>query len=118
MKQRITVEQLDELSLNQQNNLYKWWAPKARIGDESISVFEDGKYVREFGPLLTIGQCIELLQEKAPRLLIGYTDEWDVGFCTDEVPYLECANPFNQDALDKHYQELIDALWDALKVVL
>lgn len=111
MKKHITPEQLQELSPEQQEGLRDWWKPQ--IGD--VFVYENkimpvlyadhkviivepyDKYNKEFClPLLSIGQCIELLgAEKVFRM---------------------CQGPILAAVFEG--VELIDALWNIVKLHL
>jgi hypothetical protein len=117
MKQRITVEQLQELSERQQQKLREWWKPEC--GDwvcdnaweegllhidfdtdwivynnytDNLGFDWDEKVIKdELSPLVNIGQMIELLgREQACRTMMR---EW-------------------------HSNELADCLWSAVKEVL
>jgi len=75
MKQRIDVSQLQELNPEQQERLRQWWEPE--FGDVFI-IPENGEEIHavdrswlliirndpRFLPLLSVGQCIELLVDK------------------------------------------------------
>lgn len=115
MKQRITVKQLNELSWDQEHELKEWWNPEKhdlfiqgrrtipllvkevnkkgeiwagqkaqKWGEKPRKVYVDGL------PLLTIGQCIQILIEKG-----NYKFDYSA----------DCG-------------ELIDSLWEAVKVAL
>lgn len=127
MKQRISVEQLQELTEEQKGRLREWWRPRKGdwyyylniqyshvITDSSeyaLSSYNNHK--RDYLPLLSIGQCIELLKDKAPenvvcelmvRLFSGgwiFADE-------NQVLVPTCRKPV----------ELVDALWEQIKAVL
>ena len=76
MKQRITPEQLQELTQEQREALREWWQP--RFGDKYLYCSKEIGIVNEeeeelaksnevqnvVFPLLSIGQCIQLLAEK------------------------------------------------------
>ena len=71
-------------------------------------------------PLLSIGQCIELLKDKG-TLQEGYVDEYGLGCLVDDT-YLNgsvksCWQLGIIWAIEK-YPEFIDALWQAVKEVL
>lgn len=156
MKQRITFEQLNELTEEQKARLRDWWKPArhdAFVADagkqfqvkgdskDPLSVMcsrprrrSDGGYRPYFKyksgclPLLSIGQCIELLN--------GPDKNNDYGL----LGKIEC-RPFNngkvlpgcvswiihrvqQGTLEViifdgcYSKELIDALWEAVKAIL
>ena len=129
MKQRITVEQLHELSEEKKEKLRKWWNPQ--IGDFYIFKYEgeywhepwfhndqDGyhKFMNEDGedpiPLLTIGQMIEILYEWANDFGIHYNDS---GVCF----YVYLSWTMDTALPDRMWMndELCDALWEAVKAV-
>lgn len=109
MKQRITPEQLRELTDEQLKKLHTLWKPE--LGDymTDFEIEEDGSYfvgvckyiksgVTESPgyPLLNIGQMIELLQEKGHDSFGKY--------------YIKFGHPKTKD--------LCDALWQAVKKIL
>jgi len=124
MKRRITVEQLQELTEEQQQRLREWWKPEE--GDYyfqaeetkichsdicSYTVVWPQKGENDYIPLLDIGHMIELLSYKGLGKIkpvidcdtIITVESWDV-------------------SLDSGYygkgEELCDALWKAVKQVL
>ncbi len=123
MKRRITVEQLQELTEEQQQRLREWWKPQ--LYDVFIEILIDDEIIegsieretyepsKEALPLLDIGQMIELLEEKkmvtesldikAPKGLINIYSVW-----------------YGNGDFPKKYEskELCDALWQAVKQVL
>jgi len=127
VKQRITVEQLKELTPEQQERLREWWRPeegdyiyyqppqclchsrKAMIveldgdtekGDAFLRDEHMYRYLKsECLPRLSIGQCIELLN--GTRI---------------DIKRSGLNNPFTFN--DKKQPELIDALWQTVKEVL
>ena len=62
MKQRITVDQLQELTEEQKQRLRGWWKPEE--GDLVYNKFFN-EFKQEELPLLDIGQMIELLLNRA-----------------------------------------------------
>lgn len=126
MKQYITLEQLQELSPEQQEWLRRWWRPEEweliYVTNEELNTF--GQAIRISGinptcgsfpmklcvdvggwclksevlPLLSIGQCIELLLDKE------YQASW--GEVLEDISYREGDN------------ELIDVLWEEIKSIL
>lgn len=133
MKQRITVEQLNELTEEQKARLREWWQPEEGdiifapsneyVGplyddneyfryDHTKTIwgygFPDSRIKRAMYPLLSIGQCIALLGEKVNDIIPPWSphnsepNEWQV---------------YSGDGFwDSN--ELIDALWEAVKAVL
>jgi len=123
MKQRITPEQLQELTSEQQEALRKWWKPEEweliYVTNKGLNAF--GQAMRITGinpacdslpmrlyvdvgdwclksevlPLLSIGQCIELLLDKE------YQASW--GEVLEDISYREGDS------------ELIDVLWEIAK---
>jgi len=120
MKQRITPEQLQELTEEQKQKLREWWQPhfgdvlNSLNCDEVVFVYADGRGRLNFDsdgyewdikenclPFLPIGKMIEILQSKD----ISLQDIlFDVNYEHDIVPIYE--------------GELCDALWQAVKAVL
>ncbi len=107
MKQRISAEDLAELSPEQQERLREWWEPQ--IGDMSLSKQGIPKvYVGDITqkerntPLLSIGQCIELLDYLKQCLVIR-----------KKRGIWNCEETWGNSKV-----ELIDALWQAVKEVL
>ncbi len=103
-KERITVEQLRELTLEQQDLLRQWWEP--RVYDVFYFQLHDYVYVfngmiedydpwdEMYGnslPLLTIGQMIHMIQQ---RRYCFYLDE------------------YSRD------EDLCDQLWETMKSLL
>ena len=140
MKQTITVKQLQELTEEQKERLREWWV--VREGDR---FFAKGKWEDIAGesapgcvesydfdgeswdkkdclPLLSVGQCIELLEEKYPNG-ISFHSDW--GDCS-EVWIVLVQDTQGDDPPDSFIDrititrdhELIDALWQAVKEVL
>jgi hypothetical protein len=111
VKQRITIEDLQQLSPEQQERLRKWWRPEP--GDISLSPQGIEKvYVGDITqkdrntPLLSIGQCIELAyycNSKSP-LHIPMRGEKE----NPKTFYMTCGDDV----------EIIDALFAAVKEVL
>ena len=126
MKQRITQEDLKQLSPEQRGKLGEWWNPD--LGElviiegmyrvniiRSISDFiyvEDIKNhtdtfcynKNELLPLLNISQCIDILYKyDCDNDIISAGAKWSVG----------CSGHINTEST-----ELIDALWLAVKSIL
>jgi hypothetical protein len=127
MKQRIEVEQLLELTGEQKERLRELWEPQkgdwyyyikikhsSIIHDsDSMSIGLYKNHKEDYLPLLSIGQMIELLEEKkmvtesldikAPKGLINIYSVW-----------------YGNGDFPKKYEskELCDALWQAVKEVL
>jgi hypothetical protein len=120
MKQRISIEQLQELTGEQQQRLREWWKPQEgdwyhdKTYGESYYGMEVGGYdvytlkpAIDDLPLLNIGQMIELLENKNPSLKIenNYYDEID-------------PDSFIWGVDGKRADNFCDALWNAVKKVL
>ncbi|HYD92480.1 MAG TPA: hypothetical protein VEA37_13465 [Flavobacterium sp.] len=128
MKQRITVEQVTQLTDKQEEKLKQWWRPM--FGDHFVVI--DGRticYVVNYYsgdivtlgkresfiekskclPLLSIGQMVELLKDKeAFKSSLGYAPSAVVEF------------PNGWLAIDWYHAnkkglELCDILWEAIK---
>jgi len=121
MKQVITAEQLQELSEEQKERLREWWFKHIKVGDVFIvdgKVLKDGDVTIGPNPLLSVGQCIELLQEKCPNG-IAFHNDWG------EIWTVLAQDTQNDDPPDSFISrviaedhDLIDALWEAVKAVL
>lgn len=119
MKQRITIEQLEELTDIQKNYLREWWKPQRYDwirnckGSESVIIYieEDGRIEDDdciydhIGegllslPLLTIGQMIEYLSVSEQPMMEFKDGQWEV---------FHRGPTFNS-------VELTDALWEGVK---
>lgn len=112
MKQRITIEQLNELSNEQKERLREWWKPQYGDGYfypkvNSTGNVPNGYRTWELGdmktrafPLLSIGQMIEIIRKESFGLEItDGGDHW----------YIEGRHDT---------PELCDALWEAVKATL
>lgn len=123
MKQRITVEQLDELTAEQRVNLQEWWKPQKgdmlyypfrrlvllieEVSDKRIESIGDLLQKDMCYPLLSIGQMIELIRSKCNRVAITtYNDEWGI--------VASSGDPISTN-ID---EELCDALWRVVKKIL
>jgi len=117
MRQRITVENLKELSPEQQEKLMVWWLAqeenegdwyynsRLRIKTKIVFYCESDHYLSQIPdehclPLLSIGQCIGLLDK-----------DIDVINFMPKGYIIECHPRFES-------KELIDALWQAVKELL
>ena len=94
MKQYITLKQLDELSKEQADKLYEWY--------QKIDSFENS----EFPPYLSIGQMIEFLRTDKNNIYTIYQSD------------LVKSNVDGKTEKIIKYEELCDALWEAVKEVL
>jgi len=114
MKQHITKEQLGELTPEQQERLRERWEPQdgdlfidgyGDLGIADSGVYDDPPTIpdRDCLPLLSIGQCIELLE------LHG---EIDIDLGGTGIILFHFLGPINPA------EELIDYFWDVVKEVL
>jgi hypothetical protein len=103
MKQRITIEQWDELKSEQKNKLGKWWGNKIK---NDISWFE-ALLEQDSGIklLFSVGQMIEFLGDNIINIFFS----------------IQCINYQIDRQLkssDFKEREFCDALWEAVKEVL
>lgn len=119
MKQHISTDQLQQLTPLQQDKLREWWEPRrfdifTKNGSEFSFMASDGHNALWEGgsrigtkdeclPLLSIGQCIELLREKDIDALAH--EFWQQAYGIE-------GNDF--DVVD----ELLDRLWESIKSIL
>lgn len=113
MKQRITIEQFNELSEEQRKRLREWWkpsygdinyCPNDDFGESVVLKGDEDIFTKNVFPLLSIGQCIELLFD------LGCDVDMDHGklkVLSDDYLELECGK-FNW----------CDPLWEAVKQTL
>lgn len=121
MKQRITPKQLTELNhehklrllslwIPQNGDFYIWYGEKYGTGKEIYIV--DDSFITEdteaklFAlPILSIGQMIELIQEKKPLKSISKSryDKWSINIETATLGYKD---------------EICDSLWEAVTRIL
>jgi len=133
MRQYITPAQLQELTDEQKERLRDWW--EVREGDrffakdlwEDIAGESGPGCVESFDceglsckkenclPLLSVGQCIELLEEKDPG-------SWSICCSKSGGRYITSSNLYAPKYYiadgGKDFEEIIDALWQAVKEVL
>jgi len=109
MKQRISPDQLNELTPSQQEKLREWWKPEESdtyVSPNNVEyVVADYPFLdkKDYLPLLNIGQCIELLREKDIDAL--GKEFW---YCAYEI----------EDEEYHMIDEMIDRLWEAVKSIL
>ena len=120
MKQRITVNQLHELTPDQQNKLREWWSIHRQQGDVFIchgNDFLNGKTFAWDGhnkpfnmaiPLVSIGQCLSILERYAPMLGMkhGCYGSWYLEIWTEE------SHKIFED------KECVDVCFQAVKSIL
>lgn len=142
MKQRITVEQLMELTEEQRANLRKWWQPQLfdviTTMDEDTTSFhetntfcvtsiEDGLLIdvrfdailfkEDSLPLLSTGQCIDYLGDILISLKLD-TCGWVIeskGMITRKCDSCGTEEKFECTDERSYYEEPIDALWELIK---
>lgn len=135
MKQRITIEQFNELTKEQKQNLRNSWEPKegdwvavdSEDGLEEYLLYDDDEYQEYDAEEKVIwgyklegekkldmcilplnGQMIELLNKYS--LLIEKGRDWTIEIVTGDLPLYK----FNK----QQKTELCDSLWEAVKVIL
>lgn len=144
--QRITPEMLSELTQEQKERLREWWKPQendvfmAKIygaKDEwDFCVYEvkaNGKITAalepydghtefeksECLPLLSVGQCIQLLKDHCNEIAIGFNDSgcfWHVHIGPRGTGNM--LDGFGEQHAEPDTGELIIPLWSAVKAVL
>ncbi|MDR0269585.1 hypothetical protein [Paenibacillus sp.] len=138
MKQRITIENLNELSTEQKERLRKWWmgsnpgisdlyVVKVKF-DDVISYegpfvnsghrdFNEDYYKGEALPLLSIGQMIEIVQGNLKNgLVIEYTNDKVSNYLHWEIPRFNLPDNRLNNVITN--PELCDSLWLAIITVL
>lgn len=121
MRQRIGVEQLKQLAPSQQEKLREWWRPQLGdcIAQPDVTdrfIFADelllkGLVKENCLPLLSTGQCIELLFE------LNAFRKWH----SKDEEILNCGYDTGWIGLDwsgRIETELIDSLFEAVKSIL
>jgi len=129
IQQHITPEMLSELTDEQKERLREWWEPQVgdiceyfineyfvviRVEDNWVWLTDDYQRHERISkniclPLLSIGQCIELLREKDYIAVIFPTDkDW-------RMTRKSSSPKFN---FEYSGTELIIALWQAAKSIL
>ncbi|QYY44756.1 hypothetical protein ACKE5C_19255 (plasmid) [Aneurinibacillus thermoaerophilus] len=103
MKQRITTEQLKELTPKQQERLIEQWYSR-ETNAYNRRVAEDVDVSWNGMPLLSIGQMIELLQTTG---ILMSNEQTNFGW------HIHIGDVAKYTA-----QELCDALWEAVKSIL
>ncbi len=106
MKQRITKKQLKELNKEQLKKLMEWWEPIQSLDviqvDGLIYYLCELEHItaKEILPLLNIGQMIEFLGDYID--ILDLREKWTV---REMIPGMKLYE----------YDELCDALWEAVK---
>lgn len=120
MKQRITVEQLNELTVEQKEKLREWWKENLKTYDVACYKFgrDNVVLVIQYSdsmhkamddsfnclPLLSIGQMIELLRDKE-RYNLKEIEDFVDDYNTFYLTWFE-------------FKEFCDAIWDEVKRAL
>ena len=121
MKQRITVEQIKELTKEQGNKLRTLWNPQAGdymylrsgkvlIVEEGTDLLRNKSIYQHRLPLLSMGQMIEILESKDQCLNITKKTDlegWGYEIQLRQIDYYKFSTG-----------ELCDALFEAVKTVL
>lgn len=99
MKQKIIISQFQELTLEQQNKLRDLWQSKQ---------YNQAAYTSNCLSLLSIGQCLDMLERYAPMLGMkhGCYGSWHLEIWTEK------AHIMFED------KECIDVLWRGVKYIL
>lgn len=123
MKQRISVEDLTQLTPEQQEKLREWWSINQQQGDVFICLGNDflsGKVFAWDGhnkpfkmavPLVSIGQCIELINERDKCINLNH-------LVIDPIKHFEWEVRLRHLDFYNNEIELIDSLWQAVKEIL
>ncbi|MED5016057.1 hypothetical protein P9847_01920 [Paenibacillus chibensis] len=139
MKQRITIENLRELTTEEKEKLRMWWRMRCNPGwfdlyvvkaeHHGVSCYE-GPFVnsgdRDFNedfhqgealPLLSIGQMMELVQDNLQSgFLIEYNQEKISHSLSWVIP--KASLPDNLLSDEKPHPDVCDALWLATRTIL
>lgn len=127
MKQHISSEDLEQLSEKGRERLREWWKPLAwhviyapDLYDGVLSSVADIPYgtLKDYYPLLSIGQMIEFLDEHIDSSISSLAidrgeHQWHV-YALDSIPI----KPGIGNGRAVSTPELCDALWEATKQVL
>ena len=119
MRQHISANQLQELNPEQQDKLREWWSIHQQQGDVFICLGNDflsGKVFAWDGhnkpfklavPLLSVGQCIELLDPKEEAIFTM------MKYIASEPQIYEV----NVGGTEYYGDSMCDCLWQAVKEV-
>ena len=126
MKMRISVEQIRELTPEQQEKLREWWKPELyqpminSHGFEFYLEYLDEGYLKEINstdrgfclPLLSIGQLLQLLQDNIKDIRYDPDEENSIQIYKDGVwgrksHYVSLLN-----------EDICNNLWQAVKEIL
>ena len=121
MKRRIIVEQLQELTEEQQQRLREWWKPQYQDVyaeyDGCLDCYEEmtATYPKQPDqndlPLLDIGQMIELITDKQNSLCLVY-------YYGENAELHDTPGDYNYYPAKAEGKEICDCLWQAVKQVL
>jgi len=113
MKQRITVEQLNELSDAQKQRLRELWEPQD--GDFIYSAKHGHTEFLEVAPMRGHGDYLKNRDKSLPLLSIGQMIE----ILVKDDDFFNINQMYDSWRIDKIYnKELCDALWQAVKEIL
>ena len=123
MKQRITADQLLQLTTEQRDKLKDWWMPKFSDlfvfeencdenlfdGEDEVNINFFNAKIKPYGlPLLSIGQCLSLLEPYDPKLGM---DQEKIGIWNLEIRIKNEHRLFIE-------KDPVDALFEAVKSIL
>lgn len=114
MKQNITIDQLDELSLTEKEKLDSWSV--ARGYTTILTTTEGTNITLQYDSYLSIGQMIEFLEDRAEINEVYYhrtSPYWIIALTNRSI-----RKGKNGHWTTKHHHEFCDALWEAVKEVL
>jgi len=130
MQQHITIEQLNELSPKAKKKLQQWWKPQwedvmynpnnPEMGEHQLisqwTVDLTHKAKEECYPLLSIGQCLEFLNDYINELTINVSEQrfYFVFSYKDKFNNLS----IDKKRADGKLGQFIILLWEAVKEVL
>lgn len=113
MKQRITVEQAEELGVAGWKRLNKWLLKRKYIERWELKLLKElsNNKGNQWSTLLNIGAMIEFLDERASYLIFG-----NGKYMNNEVKWRVKFG--GRSSTNDPEPELCDALWEAVKEVL
>lgn len=130
MKEHITIKQLKELTIDQSIKLKSMWCPKTHdiimVKDKTFTfnklhfktdvILDDYDTFKGFCmPLLSIGQCLEILEQHFSCISICIISQAKEKFC---LHLWKDESDFENEPLIISRENNIDALWEGVKLVL
>lgn len=106
MKQRITIDDLNQLSDKQKDKLREWWQPEYGDFICSLETKREGLIDNEY---ITVSEAIEMKDKLTPLLSIGQMIE---------LVELHNVAWIARNCVDYDDRDFEDALWDKIKEVL